>query len=144
MVQLQEWAPAEEVLAQALTIRQQDEKNGLLMDTLAGCALVMLAYGRKEQALAYVHKILGWIERHGLTGVEFPGQVYLVCWQVLQTLAAGQRVAELQANAVLATGYRYLSERAERVEDVQFRHTLIQNIPFHREIVRLWQRQRPE
>jgi len=144
LVQLQEWAPAEEVLAQALTIRQQDEKNGLLMDTLAGCALVMLAYGRKEQALAYVHKILGWIERHGLTGVEFPGQVYLVCWQVLQTLAAGQRVAELQANAVLATGYRYLSERAERVEDVQFRHTLIQNIPFHREIVRLWQRQRPE
>jgi len=144
LVQLQKWAEAGDVLEQALTIRQKDEKNGLLMDTLAGCALVTLAYDKKEEALAYVHKILGWIERHGITGIEFPGQVYLVCWQVLQTLAAGQRIAEMQADAVLAAGYQCLKERAERVEDAQFRRTLMQNIPFHREIVRLWQRQHPD
>jgi predicted ATPase/class 3 adenylate cyclase len=86
LIALADWQGAAAVLAQALTIRQEGGERGLAIDTLAGCALVALGRGEMVDALRYVDEILAWLTAHGPAAVEFPIQVYLICYKILRAL----------------------------------------------------------
>lgn len=83
---LADWQGAAAVLAQALAIRQESGERGLAIDTLAGCALVVLGHGEVVDALRSVDEVLAWLAAHGPAAVEFPIQVYLNCYKILRAL----------------------------------------------------------
>jgi len=91
--------------------------------------------GHLEQARAIVDDRLPQLEIEHLYGVREPFRVYLTCYLVLQ---AGH---DPRAEAVLATAYRLLQERAAEIVDERLRRFYIENVPAHREIGRAFSHQ---
>lgn len=139
LVELDEWQAAQHALEEALALRREAGGEGLIMDTLAGLALVKLHTEDSEQALTTVDEIVSWLDAHGPAGVEFPVLVYLIAHRVLAALAAARPDLEAKARQVLEAGHALLMERADRIDDEALRQQFLEAIPFNRKIQARWQ-----
>jgi adenylate cyclase len=138
LVQLHEWQAAAEALQEALSIRREMGAGGLVLDTLAGLALVAEGRSHADQAESYVRDILSWIEANGIAGIDYPVQVYWICYQVLHALAKDRPECRLVAEQALNAGHALLMERAEQIQDEALREQFVHNISFHRELQATW------
>lgn len=123
-------------LTKALKLHKGE--GGLRLDILAALAFVKLMEHESEEALTYVDEILDWIATNGVIGIEFPIQVYLLCYQVLSALSRSQPELQVRAYATLDTGYHLLQEQATRIPDLAYRKQFMHNIPFNHELEHLW------
>jgi hypothetical protein len=74
-------------------------------------------------------------------GIEYIGHLlpaHLVAYQVLAATGYGER-----ARKILAKAHALLTERADRLDDVEFRRSFLDNVAAHREIVMEWEKARP-
>jgi tetratricopeptide (TPR) repeat protein len=127
---------AAQAFARALATRRElDLESPLAVDDLAGQARVALAQGDAARAGQLAREAIAWIESHGETGIEYPTQVYLICYRALR--AAGSEPAALaQASAVLRRGQTYLEGQAAGIQDPALRRSYLENIPFNRDLAR--------
>jgi hypothetical protein len=77
-----------------------------------------------------VEEMLGHLESGGLEGMRDLHNLYLVCYRILHAND------DPRAGMVLDTAYRLLQEVAAKITDERLRHTFLENVPDHREIVR--------
>jgi len=63
--------------------------------------------------------------------------VYLTCYRVLHANA------DARAQDVLGTAYAILQERAANIKDEGMCRSYLENVPYHREIVDLWEEASP-
>jgi tetratricopeptide (TPR) repeat protein len=102
-------------------------------DVQAGLARVALAQGDATGAMQAVEGLLAHHAGGGtFTGTNWPGLIWLSCHKVLAH-AGDPRAAE-----VLATANAELQTRAAAITDSTLRHSFVDNIPEHREIVAAW------
>ena len=125
---------ATEAYEKAIQIRRKLGQEKLVMDDLAGLARVEMRKENNKLAYRYVEEILAWIKANGYEGIEYPLEVYLTCYQVLQATADDTR-----AEAILSTAHDLLQEQANAIKDEQSRHKFLTNISFHREIRTAWE-----
>jgi adenylate cyclase len=126
------WSAAAGVFEEALTLRRQSGAGGLILDSLGGLALAALHTGDPATALAHVDEIEAWLAEQGVSGIEYPVQVYLACYHVLDALAAGSPALRGRAEAVLQAGYDLLITRRDAIGDDRARRQFMENIPFNR------------
>jgi tetratricopeptide (TPR) repeat protein len=126
---------AAESYRQALALRQELGQRHFTLEILAGLSRTSLAQGNLAEAQAFVTELLPHLEIEQLYGAREPFRVYLTCYLALQ---AGQ---DARAEAVLATAYRLLHERATEITDERLRRSYLENVPAHREIVRAFTQQ---
>jgi tetratricopeptide (TPR) repeat protein len=107
-------------------------------ESLAGLATAELALGQLEAAHAHAAEIVAYLGGGGyLFADQKPFWTYLTCYRVL--VAAGDpRAAE-----ILGRAYSQLQEWAARCPDEATRRSLLENVPWHREIAREWQLAHP-
>ena len=141
LAELGEYRSAREALEQALLIRSKSTDTNLRLDTLAGFILLALKRHEPEQALPYVNEILKKFETSGADGSEFPVQIYLICYQLVNTLSISQPHYSTQAAQVLEAGYTFLQKRADAIKEPLLRQSFLYNMPFHHALVTLWQAQ---
>jgi predicted ATPase len=107
-----------------------------ITETRTGLARVRQAQGDMEGALNHVNVILAYLEGgKGLGYGRGPTESYLVCTQVLD--AAG----DSRAREVLEKGYAELQERANKITDEALRRSFLENVPWNRNLVKLWEEQ---
>ncbi len=88
--------------------------------------------------LLFVDEILAILEnKPELMRYCFIFWSYLSCFQVLQAYS------DPRAGIVLDRAYQRLQERASQITGDRFRHSYLENVPWHREIVALWQAAQP-
>ncbi len=134
-LELGELVEAQESYQQALDSRRRLNQPNLACEPLAGLARTALLHGNSQQATAYADEILAYLDSGGtLEGADEPLRVYLICVQTLQ--AAG----DARARQILATAYEMLQEQAAGIADETLRTSFLQDIPYHREILHLWER----
>ncbi len=97
-------------------------------DARAGLAQVALAQGRPTEALAHVAALVD--ADSTLDSAEEPRRIELTCYQVLA--ANGRGAAAQQWLQRAAT---HLQQTAEGISDPAWRHSLLNAIPAHRDIV---------
>jgi hypothetical protein len=85
-----------------------------------------------------VDEVLAWLADHGPAGVEYPIQVYLVCQQVLDALAARQPAVQQAADAALQAGHALLVEHCNNIRDEELRRQFISNLPFNQALHEAW------
>ncbi len=134
---------------QALALRRELGQHNLAVEPLAGLARVALDQGDLTQAQAHVEEILGHLEGrtpstelalkpeakgsgHALGGAAEPFRVYLTCYRVLKANR------DARAQAILATAYHLLNERATHINDEAARRSFLENLVAHREILSEW------
>ena len=98
--------------------------------SMLGCpCLFAPLQGDLAQAQACTEEILNHLKAGSLYGADEPFRVYLTCYRVLR--AAG----DARAQAILETAHCLLQERAARISDEKLRHSFLENVAAHREIV---------
>lgn len=125
-------ARAASVLQQGFDVRQALGDEAAVIDTRAGLARLALATNDLPTALAHVSAILDWVAAHGSAGLELPVQVYLICYETLETAVANEPTLRPQRDAVLRAGLDLLESRAERIHDARLREIFYANVPFNR------------
>ena len=105
-------AAAAAAYQEALVIRQEIGQGALAVDDLAGLARIALKQDRTSEALAHTQEMLGWIDEHGVEGIEYPVSVYLTAAETYTAVGQGDRVAE-----VITAAQAWLAERAARISD---------------------------
>jgi predicted ATPase len=113
---------------QSATIRQTIGQPHLAVESLAGSARVELARGDVPAALTHVEAILAWLQTRTLDGTSERFRIYLTCYQVLRA------AHDPRAGVVLARAQRELQTLAQRIDDETARRSLLENVPWHREL----------
>lgn len=136
---LREWELAQMGYERAL-LAVQDNLRIYQMEPLAGLAQVHLACGELVQARQTIQPVLDFLaEGHQLDGVYDLLQVYLSCYEVLQTVGEGERGRDL-----LTQAYTILQQRAAKISDEETRRSFLYNVTIHRQLAELYQGVRAE
>ena len=128
---LGEYGAAVEAYTQAVRLRREMGHHSLTMDNLAGLARIALAQSDLPPATQNVEEILAWIDANGTSGIEYPLQVYLTCYRVLQSVAPD----DPRCDSILSAAHTAVMERAGGISDPSLRRMFLENIQMHREIV---------
>jgi len=121
---------AQEAYWQSLALWHELDQPNLAVEQQASLARTHMAQGRQADALTQIDKILTHLKQEDpLEGMESPFRVYLTCYQVLQ------KCEDPRAQDVLETAHTQLHEKASEIVDEPMRHTYLNNVPAHREIV---------
>jgi hypothetical protein len=134
---IEKWDAAAKAYLGTMGIYEELGAEWGIAGSRTGLGHVALAQGDVKGALGFVEALLDYLE--GDKGLGYgAGQTksYLICIQVLQ--AAG----DPRAREVLEKGHAELQERAEKITDEALLRSFMENVPFNRELVKLWEEQR--
>jgi predicted ATPase/class 3 adenylate cyclase len=114
---------AEQGYLSAINIQNELGNATVVAESQAGLAQVALAKGEIERAYEYVCHSRAYIKEHGVDGMEFPIQVYLTCFEVLQAIGE-----EPEAEATMHEAHQLLMKRADAISDPVMRESLLTNV----------------
>jgi predicted ATPase len=129
-------------------VRRFEEARGIFtdlgvpgpgVDTWAGLARCALAQGQLDEARRHATEIWRYLTEHGTKGMESPVWAYQTCADIFDALNEPDR-----ARTAVEAGYHELVDRAEKIDDPEWRRSFLENVPEHRAIVDLWERLTPE
>jgi tetratricopeptide (TPR) repeat protein len=127
--QQDDYDKAQAYFQEALEIRKELNLPYLVIESQAGLAQAGLAKGEDVQAVLNV--LLEYInENPNLEGTESPARIYLVCFEILQS------IADPRAKDLLRSAYEFLMDQVEKIDIQDLRQTYLENINEHAEVVR--------
>jgi hypothetical protein len=106
-----------------------------VVDCTAGLARCSLAQGQLEAAREFALEVWNHLSVHGPDGLELPTLCYQTCADIFDALGESEN-----SRAAIEAGYRDLMVRAEKISDVEWRKSFLDNVSEHRAIVELWER----
>lgn len=120
---------------EALELRYELDQPSLATEPAAGLARIFLLDGDPPSAKRHVDTILAQLDEDGtLEGTDQPLRVYLSCYYVLSNMN------DPQAKGILNTAHDMLRTRANGITDPSGRKVFLENIPYNREILSLWEK----
>lgn len=122
-------------LEQAREIGRQINIPPIEYEACAGLARCALAQGDLDAARKFACDAWKYLETYGAVGMENPMRSYLVCADVFDALGDVET-----ARAIAAAGYKELKTRVEKISDPKIRQALLENDPFNRALVEMWER----
>jgi tetratricopeptide (TPR) repeat protein len=111
------------------------EAHSFEMETAAGLARCALAQGQLAAAHQYVIALWQYLSEHGTGGMDSPTLCYLTCADIFDAQGDNENV-----RAAVKAGYSELLARAEKISDVAWRKSFLENVPDHCAIIELWER----
>lgn len=127
---------ATDAFQKALNIYRELNRPQSTVDPLEGLARAALALGANAEALAYVEAILDLLRTAPSDGAGTPVRTYLTCYHVLRA------ISEPRAHEILERAHLELQTQANRIDDLALRHTFLENVPWHRELITTWEKKR--
>ncbi len=118
----------------AIKIFQDLSIPGNMIDAQAGLLRCMLKADSEYSNDEYAKEIWEYLENNGGTGLEFPVLVYLTCVDTYTRLGDMET-----AKVVLKACYNELTSKANRISDVIWRKSFMENVPAHRELIKKWE-----
>jgi hypothetical protein len=87
---------------------------------------------------------LEWINSNGTDGIEFPIQVLLICYHILQTISPVEDGQSLNTRGILKMGYDLLNERTKQIQDPYLRRQFLENVPYNHDLLAAWKAINPD
>ena len=128
-------AGAARYFVQAREIGRSMNSSVIEYEACAGLARSALAQGNLDQARALAHEAWTYLETHGTVGMENPMRSYVICADVFDALGDANT-----ARKIITAGYNELKTRADKLSDPKAQQALLENDPFNRALVELWER----
>ena len=120
---------ARKYLEEAIQVERDIQQEAAAIEDLVYLGRAALACHELSLANDYAQEAFSFIEQHGTKGMEYPGQIYLTCYQILQ---ANQKFE--QARLMLEKGQEYIARQAAQIADPALRHCYLNNIPENRKL----------
>ena len=97
-------------------------------------ARCLLALGRREEALPLATEVWEYLREHGTVGMENPSRAYLCAADVFAAIETGG----VSAQALIEAGYQDTMQRAEKISDLEWRQSFLENVVENRMIIEKW------
>jgi len=110
--------------------------EGNAVDVQAGLARCNQALGLEQEAFALTREVWVYLQEHGSKGLEFPILAYQTCASIFKAVGDDDRTA-----IAVEEGWNELMSRADNISDASWRESFIENVPEHRELSAMWDRQ---
>jgi tetratricopeptide (TPR) repeat protein len=124
---------AREWYQHGLDLRNQLGQQNLAMEPLAGIAEIEYRTQNLSAALEIVEDILDYLDGGGtLDGIDQPYRIYATCARILLD------VRHPRAEPFIQEVYTMLQTQADKIKDEQSRKSFLSNVPFHGEIIHLY------
>jgi tetratricopeptide (TPR) repeat protein len=117
-------------------IFQGTDLGGHAMDTTAGSARCKHALGFQQEALEHTREVWEYLQESGSKGLEFPILAYQTCANIFKAVDDEQ-----QSASAVEEGWDELMSRADSISDASWRESFIENVPEHRVMSEMWDRQ---
>jgi len=134
---LEQIVQAKECLQNALQIREKLGEQSAAIDSMAGLAFAQWKEQDLSSALQSAQVILHSLEEKGTDGVEFPVQVYLICYQIVDALAQRQPQYSQVAQTALDAAYQLVQERAAQIADAEVQRIFLECVPSNATVIAL-------
>jgi len=118
---------------EAMQLLEDLQQFHMAVESQAGLARACFLDGKHDEAKSHVEQILDFLKTGSVAGTEEPLRISWICYQVLQANE------DARANAILEEAYHFLQEKAPIILDDALRHSFLENIPFHRDIIRAYE-----
>jgi tetratricopeptide (TPR) repeat protein len=122
------FAEAKEILTRIGVIPETHEMS-------AGLARCALAQAQLEEARRLALEVWNYLKEHGGPGMSYPSHVYQTCADVFDALDDRET-----SRAAVEAGYRELMAYADRIDDPAWRKSFLENDPFNRALVEMYER----
>jgi len=106
----------------------------MVMAGVAGLARCALAQNQREVAGQLANEVWNYLGEHGAWGADRPALLYLTCADIFEATGS-----ESTAREAIEKGYRELIERSYQLSDLEWRTSLLENVPENRQLLRRWQ-----
>lgn len=126
---------AAEYLASAKTNFAKIGVKSDLFEAQAIEARVALIRGQKEKAQQLATEVWNYLTQYGTDGMDLPFQVYICITDVFNAV----EMSDL-ALKVIETGYHKLMQNADKISNIEWRRTFLENVPGSRTIVDLYKK----
>lgn len=113
------------------------------LDALAGLAYINTLQDNTEQAATQAKEIAGWINTHGLDGIDNPFWVYLKIYQVFEAAALKKPAYLERAETALNAAYSMLQSQAASLDNKNLQNNFLNKVKAHHEIAALWEKKHP-
>ena len=123
------WGVAEDGYRNALAIWEELGASHAAIECRAGQARAALASGQIPVALEIATICAAFLDEQGPSGMEFPLQVYLTCYDVLRS------AGDPGADRLLAAAHALIMRHADLIHDPQMREGLLNRSPESRRIL---------
>jgi tetratricopeptide (TPR) repeat protein len=118
-----ETAEAAGCFAEAHALWQAHSVDGAWIEVEALEARAVLALGRRDEAARLASEVWAFLQEHGAVRIDYPSRVY-VCIADVVAQVENPWVAERE---VLETAHRLLMQRAEMIENTDWRRSFLEN-----------------
>lgn len=126
-------AEARQCFAQAQALFNTIGVHSYAADACAGLARAALAEGQPDVARQQAAVVWAHLREHGPGGMEFPVRAYLTCAEVFGALGEPGT-----ARIAVEEGYHELIQRADKISNLEWRKSFLENVPEHRAILDKW------
>ena len=127
---------AESVYQKSLDLYQSVSLPHYVVEANGGLIRTYLAQQDHKKIKQPLSEILDFLDNGGtVSSVEEPLRVYQTCYQALQALNDPRAIQLLQKAYIL------LQAKASNLSSPKYRQSMLNNIPFHREIMISWEKQ---
>ena len=133
--QTAEPAAARQYFSKARGIMANVGARGYAMDAVAGLARCALALHDREEAALHTAELWNYLRLQDAHGMEFPIWAYVTCAQAFAALDEPDK-----ARQAIEEGYRELLRRADKIGEIRWGQSFLDNVPEHRMLVELWDR----
>jgi len=119
----------------AVEMRETLGQLHLEMESRAGLARLALAQGEIGEAQTQVARIHEYLDAgNTLDGTEAPLRILLTCYQVFYACQ------DPRAQEILVAAHNQLQEQVAKLTNETARRSFLENVPWNREILRLWEK----
>jgi predicted ATPase len=134
---LKKWDEATKSYLGAIKVFEEFDADWGIAGSRTGLARVALAQGDVKGALGFVDKVLIFLEQSEATvHDEILRSSYLTCVQVLQA------AKDPRTSNVLEIANNNIQKTAKKIKDEALQYSFLENVPWNRELVKLWEEQR--
>jgi DNA-binding SARP family transcriptional activator/tetratricopeptide (TPR) repeat protein len=131
-----DWSTAAAHLAEARACAASLGMTLPQMQAQAVEARCMLRQRQLEKAQQLATEVWAYLLEHQNERMDDPARVYLCVADVV----SAQETPGVSVQEVIATGYRDLMQRADKISDAAWRRSFLENVPENRELVERWER----
>ena len=129
-----DYAIASAYLAESRVLYASLGLHGSSMEVQAVEARCLLSLGRREEARQLASEVWAFIDLHSTVLMDFPSRVYLCIADVV----AQAPTPEITEREVLDAGYAKLVQKAEMIDDPEWRRSFLEDELSNRDLVIRW------
>lgn len=99
-------------------------------------ARVALRQGKHDEARQLTLSVWNYLRENGTEGLSSPAWIYVCIADVLAEIS----IPDISSEQVIEIGYQDLMQRAEKISDIDWRQSFLENVSENRAIVEMWEK----